>query len=91
LKTEYNPISLLRLNLNIVLERSIKAIYTSQNPILFVLAIALASGAFKDYKTVSDIFNLKALCFNRLILKWADYMLNVPIFRGLTPRAKLVL
>lgn len=63
----------------------VKATSTSQNPILFILAIGLANGAFKDYNTVDDIFNVGALRCNRLILEWADHMLRVPIFRGPTP------
>lgn len=63
----------------------VKAISTSQNSILFILAIGLANRAFKDYNTVDDIFNIQAPCYNRLILKQANYMLRVSIFRGLTP------
>jgi hypothetical protein len=63
----------------------VKATFTSQNPIPFILAIGLANGAFKDYNTVDDIFNVQAPCCNRLILEWADHMLRVPIFRGPTP------
>ncbi len=44
-----------------------KAIYNSQNPILFILAIALASGAIKDYETADGIFNLEALGYNYYI------------------------
>jgi hypothetical protein len=29
------------------------------NPILFILGIALASGAFKHYKTADEIFDLQ--------------------------------
>jgi len=46
-----------------------KAIYNSQNPILFLITIALASRVFKDYDTVNEIFNLEALYYNRLILE----------------------
>jgi hypothetical protein len=58
-----------------------KAIYNPQNPILFILAIALASGAIKDYETAEGIFNLEALGYNHSILAWVDHMLCVPIFR----------
>ena len=58
-----------------------KAIYNSQNPILFVLAIALASGAIKDYETADGIFNLEVLGYNPCISAWVDHMLCVPIFR----------
>jgi hypothetical protein len=58
-----------------------KAIYNSQNPILFILAIALASGAIKDYETADGIFNLEALGYNHYISAWVDHMLRVPIFR----------
>ncbi|KAF4632837.1 hypothetical protein G7Y89_g5287 [Cudoniella acicularis] len=58
-----------------------KAIYNSQNPILFVLAIALASGAIKDYETADGVFNLEVLGYNHYISVWVDHMLRVPIFR----------
>jgi hypothetical protein len=45
-----------------------KATSTSQNLILFILAISLANGPFKDYNTVDDIFNVGAPRCNRLIL-----------------------
>jgi hypothetical protein len=57
-----------------------KAIYNSQNPILFVLAIALASKAIKDYETADRVFNLEVLGYNHYILAWVDHMLRVPIF-----------
>ena len=47
----------------------VKATSTSQNPILFVLAIGLANGAFKDYNTVDHIFKVGAPRCNRLILE----------------------
>ena len=59
-----------------------KAIHDSQNPILFLVAMALASRAFKDYDTVDEIFNLEAPHYNRLILEWATHMLQVPISKG---------
>jgi hypothetical protein len=58
--------------------------FISKNPILFILAISLASKAFKDYNTVDNIFNIRALYCNYLILEWANYMLYMLIFRGLT-------
>jgi hypothetical protein len=47
----------------------IQAIFTSQNLILFILAIRLANGAFKNYNTVDDIFDVQASRSNRLILE----------------------
>jgi hypothetical protein len=47
----------------------VKVASTSQNSILFILAIGLANGAFKDYNTVNDIINKGAPCCNRLILE----------------------
>ncbi len=46
-----------------------KVIYNLQNPILFLIAMALASRVFKDYDTVDEIFNLEALHHNRLFLE----------------------
>jgi hypothetical protein len=62
----------------------VKAAFTSQNPIQFMLAIGLANGAFKDYNTVDVIFNVGAPRCKRLTLEWADHMLLVPIVRGPT-------
>lgn len=47
--------------------RYTKAIYNLQNPILFILAITLASGAIKDYETADGIFNLEALGYSYYI------------------------
>ncbi|KAH6665220.1 hypothetical protein B0J14DRAFT_606723 [Halenospora varia] len=63
----------------------VQATSTSQNHILFILAIGLANGAFKNYNTVDVIFDVRAPRSNRLILEWADHMLRVPIFRDSTP------
>ena len=63
----------------------VQATSTSQNLILFILAIGLANGAFKNYNTVDDIFDVRAPRSNSLILEWADHMLRVPIFRDSTP------
>jgi hypothetical protein len=62
----------------------IKVTFTLQNLILFILAISLINGAFKDYNTIDDIFNERASRYNRLILEWVDYMLHVLIIKGLT-------
>ena len=61
-----------------------EVIYKSQNPVMFLVAMALASRAFKDYNTVHEIFNLEAPHYNRLILDWAAHILYMPIPRGLT-------
>jgi hypothetical protein len=46
-----------------------QATSSSQNLILFILAIRLANKAFKDYNTVDNIFNVRALRYNRLTLE----------------------
>lgn len=38
----------------------VQATSTSQNLILFILAKGLANGAFKNYNTVDDIFDVRA-------------------------------
>ena len=51
------------------------------NPILFILGIALASGAFKHYKTADEIFDLRPPHYDDdWILEWADHMQDVPVF-----------
>lgn len=55
------------------------------NPILFFLAIALASGAFKYYQTEDKIFALKPPEYDDLwVLEWADEMLDVPVFQAMS-------
>lgn len=45
------------------------------NPILFILSIALASGAFKYYKTADEIFDLQPPQYDdHWILEWADHI-----------------
>ncbi|PVH69402.1 hypothetical protein DL98DRAFT_598689 [Cadophora sp. DSE1049] len=56
-----------------------KAIHDSQNPILFLVAMSLASRAFKDCGTIDEIFNLEVPHYNRLILEWVTHMLQLPI------------
>jgi hypothetical protein len=46
-----------------------QATFSSQNLILFILAIGLANRAFKDYNTVDNIFNVGASRCNRLTLE----------------------
>jgi len=58
-----------------------KTIYNSQNPILFILVIALVNRAIKNYKTTDRIFNLKVLNYNHYISIWVNHMLYIPIFR----------
>lgn len=55
------------------------------NPILFFLAIALASGAFKDYQTDDEIFALEPPEYDdHWILDWAPEMRNVPVFQAMS-------
>jgi hypothetical protein len=37
-----------------------EVIHKSQNPVMFLIAMALASREFKDYDTVDEIFDLEA-------------------------------
>jgi hypothetical protein len=46
-----------------------EVVYKSQNPVVLLVAMALASRVFKDYDTVDEIFNLEAPHYNRLILE----------------------
>jgi len=51
------------------------------NPILFILSIALASGAFKHYHSTDEIFAIETLeCDDYWILEWTDDKQDVPFF-----------
>jgi hypothetical protein len=51
------------------------------NPIIFLLAIALASNAFKHYQTDDEIFALEPLAYDdHLILEWDDEVQDMPVF-----------
>jgi Protein of unknown function (DUF3435) len=53
------------------------------NPIIFPLAMALASNAFKHYQTDNEIFALEPPVYdNYLILEWDDEMQDVPVFQA---------
>jgi len=52
------------------------------NPILFILAITLASRVFSHYETANAIFDLEPLQYDdHWILEWADHMQDVPVSR----------
>jgi hypothetical protein len=54
------------------------------NPILFILAIALASGIFKHYYTANEIFAIEPPEYDdHWILEWADDMQDVPVFQAM--------
>ncbi|KAI1293099.1 hypothetical protein F5Y03DRAFT_402696 [Xylaria venustula] len=53
------------------------------NPIIFFLAIAPASGAFKHYQTDDQIFALEPPVYDdHLILDWDDTVKDVPVFQA---------
>jgi len=53
------------------------------NPIIFLLAITLASNAFKHYQTDDEIFALEPPMYdNHLILEWDDKIQDVPVFQA---------
>jgi len=55
------------------------------NPILFILAIALASGAFKHYHTAEEVFAIEPPTYDdHWILEWADNMQDVPVFQAMS-------
>ncbi|RYO74330.1 hypothetical protein DL764_010855 [Monosporascus ibericus] len=51
------------------------------NPMLFMLAIFLAAGAFKNYHTVEGVLAVKPPPDQRYwALEWADHVLDLPVF-----------
>ena len=51
------------------------------NPILFILSICIAAGAFKNYTTVEDVLGVKPPQNQRYwVLQWADHILDRPVF-----------
>ena len=55
------------------------------NPVLFILAIALASSAFKHYEIANEIFDMQPPDYDdHWILEWTDHMLDVPDFQAAT-------
>ncbi|CZT06989.1 uncharacterized protein RAG0_12564 [Rhynchosporium agropyri] len=55
------------------------------NPVLFILGIALARGAFKHYKIADEIFELQPPQYDdHWILEQADHIKDVPVFQGAT-------
>lgn len=53
------------------------------NPIIFLLAMALASNAFKDYQTDDELFALEPPVYDdHLILDWDDEIEDVPVFQA---------
>lgn len=51
------------------------------NSILFLLAIFLSAGAFRDFYTISDVLNTRPIPReNFWIIEWADNVLEDPVF-----------
>ncbi|KFY20604.1 hypothetical protein V493_07646 [Pseudogymnoascus sp. VKM F-4281 (FW-2241)] len=63
------------------------------NPLLFLLSVFILSNAFKNYKTVEDVFSTRAPKGKYHIMEWAHDVLDIPVFPemsmdGLTEKAK---
>ena len=57
------------------------------NPVLFLLAIALADNAFKDYSTLEEILAIEPPVDEDLChIEWKDNILDIPFFRSATFR-----
>jgi hypothetical protein len=56
---------------------------------LFILAILVAKGAFKDYKTIEELFNLVLPNKEIYYLQWNRDVLNLPFFKSMSKRASL--
>lgn len=51
------------------------------NPMLFMLAIFLAAGAFKKYHTVEQVLAVRSPVDQRYwVLEWADHVRDLPVF-----------
>lgn len=59
------------------------------NPILPKLAMCLARGAFRDYKTIDDVFNIPAPPEKEVYqLFWEPSICNCPFYEGATTEIK---
>ncbi|KAK0721562.1 hypothetical protein B0T26DRAFT_739088 [Lasiosphaeria miniovina] len=51
------------------------------NPMLFLLAICLAAGAFKKYKTLKEVLDVRPPANQRYwVLEWSPHVLDLPVF-----------
>ncbi|KAK0723569.1 hypothetical protein B0T26DRAFT_642853 [Lasiosphaeria miniovina] len=51
------------------------------NPMLFLLAICLAAGAFKNYKTLKEVLDVRPPANQRYwVLEWSSHVLDLPVF-----------
>lgn len=51
------------------------------NPILFILSICIAAGAFKNYQTIEEVLTVTPPLDQRYwVLEWADHVLDRPVF-----------
>lgn len=56
------------------------------NPMLFMLAIFLAVGAFKKYSMVEQVLAVKPPADQQYWeLEWADHILDLPVFPEMSP------
>jgi hypothetical protein len=55
------------------------------SPVLYILALALADDAFKEYSTLEEILELEPpLDQNIWHLEWKDGVLDLPVFRKMS-------
>jgi hypothetical protein len=54
------------------------------NPILTYLAIFIANDAFRDYKTMDELFDIKPPEEEMYQLQWNPSVLDMPFFQGRT-------
>jgi Protein of unknown function (DUF3435) len=51
------------------------------NPILIYLAIFIAKNAFRDYKTMDELFDIEPLSEEMYQLQWDPKILDIPFFQ----------
>ncbi|KAF4627340.1 hypothetical protein G7Y89_g10811 [Cudoniella acicularis] len=56
-------------------------------PMLFILAILVAKGAFRDYRTIEELFNLVPPDEEMYPLQWDKNVVDLPFFKSMSRRA----
>jgi hypothetical protein len=56
---------------------------------LFILAILVAKRAFRDYKTIKELFNLVPPDGEIYPLQWHKSVVDLPFFESMSARAPL--
>ncbi|KAK0710202.1 hypothetical protein B0T26DRAFT_724321 [Lasiosphaeria miniovina] len=57
------------------------------NPMLPILAILVATKAFRDYETIEDLLAIQSLEGEMLHLQWRESIRDLPFFKSISARA----